>query len=201
MRSAGVSTTVWPGYVAAVASLVLSLLLLLAILVISITQVGSIVGQYMQELLRAELLKKANKTNPPNENLASKPKVVSVKADEVVSQSLPFNQIKVVLARKLADIPAPYVDQIHAAIKNINAPAEVKWIIWSSVYEQDALIERATYRFMLAIRRILIQGGVKESQIELQLQKSKLAPLGYEQGEISVYFGPLHVMTSSKVQP
>jgi hypothetical protein len=201
MKLAGVTASVWPGYVAAIASLVLSLLLLLAILVISITQVGSIVGQYMQELLRAELLHKANTTNFSNEKLPAKFKATGIKGHEITGPNAPLNQIKVVFTRKLADIPLPYIEQIHTTLKTINAPAEAKWIIWAAVDEKDALIERATYRFMLAIRRILIQQGIKESQIDMRLQKSKLAPVGYEQGEISVYFGPLQVVTSLKRQP
>lgn len=201
MKLAGVTASVWPGYVAAIASLVLSLLLLLAILVISITQVGSIVGQYMQELLRAELLHKASKTNISNEKLPSKFKTPSTKDHEATGGSTPLNQVKVVLTRKLSDIPPPYIDQIKSTIKTINVPTESKWVIWSSVYEQDSLNQRTTYRFMLAIRRILIQQGVKESQIEMRLEKSKVAPIGYEQGEIAVYFAPVHLITSSQGKP
>lgn len=45
------SISVWPGYVAAVASLLLSLLLLAGVLVVSMTQVGRVVGAYNQQLL------------------------------------------------------------------------------------------------------------------------------------------------------
>jgi Na+-transporting methylmalonyl-CoA/oxaloacetate decarboxylase gamma subunit len=52
MELAKNAPSVWPGYVAAVASLVLSLLLLLAILVFAMTQVGNIVSNYMQEVIK-----------------------------------------------------------------------------------------------------------------------------------------------------
>lgn len=49
------STSVWPGYVAAVASLLLSLLLLAGVLVVAISQVGRLVGSYNRQLL-AEII-------------------------------------------------------------------------------------------------------------------------------------------------
>lgn len=42
MKSSNDSLSVWPGYVAAIASLVLSMLLLLAVLVFAMTQVGGL---------------------------------------------------------------------------------------------------------------------------------------------------------------
>jgi hypothetical protein len=201
MKMTGMATSVWPGYVAAIASLVLSLLLLLAILVISITQVGSIVGQYMQELLRSELLSKTVTARSTGEKSSFNKIISNVKSDQNIEQNVPLNQIKVELTRKLDEIPPFYIDQIRAEIKSINASPGAKWIIWSYVYDQDALIERAAYRFMLSIRRILMQEGIGESQIEMRLQKSKLPPKGYEQGEISIYMGPLHIVTSVKGKP
>ena len=41
----------WPGYVAAVASLLLSLLLLAGVLVVAISQLGRVVGSYNRQLL------------------------------------------------------------------------------------------------------------------------------------------------------
>lgn len=55
MKTATSVPSVWPGYVAAIASLVLSLLLLLAILVFALTQVGHLVSAYMQNLMREAL--------------------------------------------------------------------------------------------------------------------------------------------------
>ena len=51
MKLSGDSASVWPGYVAAVASLLLSLLLLAGVLVVAISQVGRLVGSYNRQLL------------------------------------------------------------------------------------------------------------------------------------------------------
>lgn len=50
------STSVWPGYVAAVSSLVLSLLLLAGVLVVSISQAGRVVDAYNNQLITAVIL-------------------------------------------------------------------------------------------------------------------------------------------------
>ena len=49
------SISVWPGYVAAVASLVLSLLLLAGVLVVAITQIGRLVDGYNEQLMVAAI--------------------------------------------------------------------------------------------------------------------------------------------------
>ena len=50
-----VSISVWPGYVAAVSSLVLSLLLLAGVLVVAITQIGRLVEGYNDQLVVAAI--------------------------------------------------------------------------------------------------------------------------------------------------
>lgn len=55
------STSVWPGYVAAVASLLLSLLLLAGVLVVAISQIGRLVGSYNRQLL-AEIIEDERRT-------------------------------------------------------------------------------------------------------------------------------------------
>lgn len=69
MKLSGDSASVWPGYVAAVASLLLSLLLLAGVLVVAISQIGRVVGNYngvlMLELIedekRSTVLEELNK--------------------------------------------------------------------------------------------------------------------------------------------
>lgn len=55
MHQSKVSISVWPGYVAAVASLVLSLLLLAGVLVVAITQIGRLVDGYNDQLMVAAI--------------------------------------------------------------------------------------------------------------------------------------------------
>ena len=56
MELSSTSSSVWPGYVAAVSSLVLSLLLLAGVLVVSISQASRIVDAYNKKLIRSVIL-------------------------------------------------------------------------------------------------------------------------------------------------
>ena len=66
MKMASESTSVWPGYVAAVASLLLSLLLLAGVLVVAISQIGRVVGSYNRQLL-AEVIEDERRTEEIDE--------------------------------------------------------------------------------------------------------------------------------------
>ena len=56
MELSSTSSSVWPGYVAAVSSLVLSLLLLAGVLVVSISQASRIVDAYNKKLIKSLIL-------------------------------------------------------------------------------------------------------------------------------------------------
>ena len=56
MELSSTSSSVWPGYVAAVSSLVLSLLLLAGVLVVSISQASRIVDAYNNKLIKSVIL-------------------------------------------------------------------------------------------------------------------------------------------------
>jgi len=91
------SISVWPGYVAAVASLVMSLLLLAGVLVVAITQVGGMVDGYNQQLMVAaqederralemEALNAQGKWAPPEQKTAAvQQKVIARKPTPVLT--------------------------------------------------------------------------------------------------------------------
>ena len=196
--------SVWPGYVAAIASLVLSLLLLLAILVFALTQVGNLVSAYMQELLRDSL--KAEQTYPKSsakggsqsQRLPGPPPELS---QEAVGPGTPMRQLRLIFAAELADIPANQMGELVASIKQMQAPEDANWLIWSDVLSSDTVMERSAYRLMLVVRKALMTQGVSEKQIELQIKTTKTLPLRYSQGEIVIYVAPLHVKSTEKMLP
>lgn len=207
--------SVWPGYVAAIASLVLSLLLLLAILVFALTQVGNIVSAYMQEILRQSLLEEQAKPRVEGKLMQELPSLFRTRpqptskapeappepAQEAVSPDTPLRQIRLIFASDLSEIPAAQQAEVVASIKQIQAPADASWLIWSSVLATDTLMERSVYRLMLSVRKTLVAQGVPEKQIELQLKPTHVFPPRYQQGEIVIHVAPLHLRSPSKGQP
>lgn len=196
--------SVWPGYVAAIASLVLSLLLLLAILVFALTQVGNLVSAYMQELLRDSLkAEQANtKSSPkrvePTKSTSNPPLELQ---QESVAPGTPMRQLRLIFAPDLADIPVNQMAELVASIKQMQAPEDSNWLVSSNVLSADALMERSTYRLMLVVRKALMTQGVSEKRVELQLKTTKTVHPRYAQGEIIIYVAPLHLKSPEKVQP
>lgn len=198
--------SVWPGYVAAIASLVLSLLLLLAILVFALTQVGNLVSSFMQEILRATLVSERYKNNASAKSTQRVPPARAQSQDalqpsEMVAPGTPLRQLRLIFGAELADIPSAQLNEVNASIKQIQAPEDATWQIWANVLAGDAVMERTTYRLLLAVRKNLIAQGVSEKQIELQLKPSKTPPPYYQKGEIIVYVAPLHLRAPERGQP
>ncbi len=196
--------SVWPGYVAAIASLVLSLLLLLAILVFALTQVGNLVSAYMQELLRTSLQAEQphpkSIVRPMRPTIAAPPQPID-EPSEAVAPGTPMRQLRLIFASDVADIPTGQLAELVASIKQMQAPLETDWTIWSNVLPSEPVMERTAYRLMLIVRKALIAQGVPEKQIDLKLKPTKALPQRFSQGEIVIHVAPLHLMSSEKRLP
>jgi hypothetical protein len=202
--------SVWPGYVAAIASLVLSLLLLLAILVFALTQVGNLVSNYREAIMKAVLAaerfrtsdvaqpieKETTTLNP--QALARPPAPRPLKA---IGAESTLYQITLIFSAGLADIPEQEKLILESAIQKTPLGGESNWRIWSTTYVNDPVMERATFLLMLAARRTLVAQGISEKKIELQLSKSETAPANYLLGEIVVNVAPVPNKANTWRQP
>lgn len=210
MKLAKNATSVWPGYVAAIASLVLSLLLLLAILVFALTQVGNLVSTYREAIMKAVLaaerfrnseavqpIEKDTPTLTPRE-LARPPTPKPLKA---IRPDNILHQITLIFSAGVADIPEQEKLLLESAIQKTPMGAESNWRIYSTTYANDPLMERVTFLLMLTTRRTLVAQGISEKRIELQLNKSETAPANYLLGEIVVHVSPVTHKTNTWRQP
>jgi hypothetical protein len=200
MKLSNHAPSIWPGYVAAVASLVLSLLLLLAILVFAMTQVGSLVSAYMKEILRADpLLQEQAKSKPLpvaiERNLPPPPPPRPRVTEESVKPGVPLRQVRLVFGANVSDVPAAQRAEVVASIQQIQGAATGPWLIWASTLSGDEVMERTVYRLMLSVRKVLFEQGHPENQIELRLEKANTPPPGYGRGEVVVHVAPLNSST------
>ena len=204
MKFAQTAPSIWPGYVAAIASLVLSLLLLLAILSFALTQVGNIVTQYTQEILRNTLAAKPSQPiDPIKPSVNSTPARVRTTPGtaEPVARGTPLRQIKLIFGVNLSDIPASQLAEVISSIKQIQAPDDVAWRIWTTTLVSDSVMERSAYRLLLSARKRLIDQGVQEKRIELRIDKSSTPPPGYQLGEIIIHIAPVQFSAADGVRP
>lgn len=193
--------SVWPGYVASMASLVLSLLLLLAILTLALTQVGKLVQQYSAEQLRQALKEEAGEPNkskyPPVTPNVAVPEVKR-KPGDILVPGTPLRQIRLRIDPGLSDIPLPQQAQLLRAVADTGAQEGVKWRIWATVPAEDAVMEKNTYRLMLAVRELLIKARAHESDIDLRLSHDTHASDRNGNGVIVIHFAPMHLTAGDR---
>ncbi len=208
MRLANNAPSVWPGYVAAVASLVLSLLLLLAILVFALTQIGNLVSRFRAEILRG-LLQAESQTRPasPAPALAPTVRVAPVPPEPLANKAATNSakpaqrQIKLIFGNGLADIPASHRSVVANAIENAQHAKDLAWQIRATVLPHDPIMERATYQLMLSVRQALVAQAYYEKRISLHLDRSYEAPPGYSLGEVVIYLLPVETKANDGGTP
>lgn len=194
------TAAIWPGYVAAIASLVLSLLLLLAILVFAMTQVSNIVASYTEQLMRAVLDEEARKVVPEPTPLPTPVKTVKPKASLPSPEQTP-NQVRFVFEADLASIPTAQANDVFNAITNLHAPSNVRWLISATTPPDDDVAERATYRLMLALRRTLVEAKIPEQMIDMRIDHSTTAPRNLKKGAIAINVAPVKEPTQDRQKP
>jgi hypothetical protein len=209
MRLTKNAPSVWPGYVAAIASLVLSLLLLLAILVFALTQVGNLVSNYREAIMKTVLAAERFRTSDMDQRM---PEVsTSPKRQEITRPPEPkglkpvaennSHQITLIFSEGLADIPEQDKVRLESAIQQTHTGDESHWRIWATSYANDPLMERATFLLMVAARRTLVAQGISEKKIDLEILKSETTPANYSAGEIIVNVAPASLKANTWRHP
>jgi hypothetical protein len=171
--------SVWPGYVAAVASLVLSLLLLSGVMVFAITQVGQLVGAYNEDLMLAvvedearalEIEKLRAQSRSAEEALARR----SRDQEAVVPVSKPLKSqtdLELERLRRLQE----QIDQREQDIARLNqelARVQSELRLMASVQQN---IRTQTYRFVFGQGMTGLNDAVM-SQFMQQIQDDKINP-------------------------
>ncbi len=214
MSSESGSVSVWPGYVAAVSCLVLSLLLLAAIVVSLITQLGTLAAAHNETLRQAALKRyespgeeaaQASQSSPaelsagaaparaptvlkrPGESAAASVELPRQGAQPLVRSA---GELRLVFDASLADIPASQFKDLAAALDQIDAPPGGRWQIWAAAPEADALASRTTFKLMLAVRSYMVKAGIAESLMDLRLVPPNAAPERARRGEIVIHVVP-----------
>lgn len=205
--------SVWPGYVAAVASLVLSLLLLLAILVFAMGQVGNMVARYKPQILRETLQDEIGP--PPAAPVAG---AVRASGQEPASAPAPapaapapqtakagvhkaLQEIRLVFEAGVSELAGQDLEEFRQAFEQLRRTGDSAWLITASVYEGDSVNEKNTFRLMLQIRKALTDAGLEPLRVSLRLRKTADMPPGRERGEIAVVIRPFLASEAQEVKP
>lgn len=193
-------TDPWPGFVAVISGLVASLMLLMAILVLLLTQLGTISGNYAEAVL-AELLRQAKE----REEIASLEKIrgtgtgtklggALIGVSPVPPDPVPkISEIVLIFADKVNDIPPEQRPAIAQGLRELSASGDSRWAILAFAPEADAVLRRSTFRLMVSVRNFLASEGVAESRVELRMEPQPVSQEPVPMGSIVVRIVPLRV--------
>lgn len=147
----------WPGYVAAVACLVLSLLLISAVMAITIMQLGVSVGQMMDAKEAAAMVaaSKPLQTSPP----LDLPAPVKLK-QPTLELSFPKD------AWRLDDAART---QLRAEVEKLTRQGVKGWTLTLPTHTNDSLKRRAAYLQLMAVRNVMLEAGVAGDQIDIRM--------------------------------
>lgn len=198
-------TDPWPGFVAVISGLVASLMLLMAILVLLLTQLGTISSNYADRVL-AELLRQAEE----REAIAALEKIrgtgTGTKLGGAVSavSAVPtdpgpkISEIVLIFADKVNDIPEDQRPAISQGLRDLGAAADSRWAILAFAPESDAVLRRSTFRLMVAVRNFVSSQGIAESRVEMRMEPQPVSAEPAPAGSIVVRIVPLRVDASRR---
>lgn len=195
-------TDPWPGFVAVISGLVASLMLLMAILVLLLTQLGTISGNYAEAVL-AELLRQAKE----REEIAALEKIrgtgtgtgtklggALVGVSPVPTDPVPkISEIVLIFADKVNDISQEQRPVIAQGLRELSASADSRWAILAFAPESDTVLRRSTFRLMVSVRNFLASEGIAESRVELRMEPQPVSNESAPAGSIVVRIVPLRI--------
>lgn len=145
----------WPGYVAAVASLVQALLLLSAVLAMAVFEMGILIGQQMDA--KAALAMTIEKLSDTTANRAAMQK------DDAEA---PLN---VTFSDSVWQLSESEAAQVSSELHHLQRQAVTRWRVWLATQTDDPRKRRLGFLRVMALRNALIKSGVAADKIDVQL--------------------------------
>jgi hypothetical protein len=197
------TTNPWPGFVAVISGLVASLMLLLAVLVLLFTQLGTLAANFAEKLL-ADALRRAEEREAITalEKMRGSGKGTKLGgalggASPVPTDPSPrISELVLIFGDKVNDIPVEQKAAIAQVLRDLGASPDARWSILAGAPESDAVLRRSTFRLMLAVRNFVTGQGISESRIELRLTSTPVSQDQAPEGGIVVRVVPSRVDAS-----
>ena len=183
------SVNVWPGYVAAISCLVLSLLLLSSIVVVMISQLGQYAQRYNETLVQKAIANKKHRITLSDSQTQAGPNL----GQAAEQNSQPQIQLRLIFASDLIDIPLQQQTEVANSLHKLDSSSNSRWQIWAFVSASDALARHSTFRLMVAVRSFMVSQGISEGHIQLKLWSGDDPVRKVKAGEIAIYLAPLKV--------
>lgn len=200
MSKPQVKMNAWPGFVAAVSGLVASLMLLLSILVLLVTQLGTLASNYAEQWL-AERLRQAAEREAVEALEKIRGTGVGTGLGGAETGLSPFptdprpqiSEVVLIFGADANDIAEEKRQAIADALRDLAAAPQARWSIVASAPESDRVARRSTFRLMVVARNFVVSQGIAESRIEMRLEDGPVATGPAPEGSIIVRIVPSRI--------
>jgi hypothetical protein len=152
----------WPGYVAAMASLVQSLLLLAVILAYAIYEMGLLAGKRVDQAVALAMADESVQPVPIDEDTKKNPAKLVQKLKTMGSSEFEF-------PHNIWQLDEGSSSKVRAEVKKRVGQRASTWLIWVETDTDHAFKRRLAYLRIMVVRNELIRAGIQASQIETRI--------------------------------
>lgn len=189
----GGKINIWPGYVASIASLLLSILLLIGVLTIAMSQVDALVTNKMDVITKMVedekvVVNKSEKKTVVVEPAIVKPqqqiepKIVEVKKENKIVKKV-IESMRIVVEDGVFSLEGNQVNELSKNIKEINRQSGVTWQLFACRINNSSTSTQDSFNLMFQVRDLLKKNGVNLENITTQINDCTNVK-GIRQGEI-----------------
>lgn len=157
----------WPGYVAAMASLVQSLLLLTVILAFAIYQMSVLAGKRVDQAVSIVMAEQ--------------------EVEPLVQERLRIRGVDIFFSTEIWQIDEISRKRIRQEFLN-QKTSSGKWLLWVGTDTEDSMKRRSAYLRLMVLRNELMSLGVAGTHIETRILSQ---PEGSDRGGQTVHLVPL----------
>lgn len=191
-------TNIWPGYVASIASLLLSILLLIGVLVIAMSQVDALVTNRLDVITKMvdeeKIVVKQVSEKPVVTQIIKPQQVNEIKAVEPKVENKPVKKvlesIRIVVESGVFSLEGNQLNEIGKTIKEANKQSGVTWELLSCRINNSTTSTQDSFSLMFQVRDLLKKNGVDLETVSTQIQDCSQLKKGVGQGEILIELIP-----------
>ncbi|WP_397392087.1 hypothetical protein [Polynucleobacter sp.] len=166
--SSGEDSSVWQGYVAAVASLAQAMLFLMAVLVIALMQVSAEIDMSSNALMKKS---KGEKPPAPAASKAAAPKKAEGALTQTKLAGEPSALYKLIFSEKIVALSREESADLRRLIEERQGGLKGGlWDIFAITDIADSEAKRLAYLRVVEVRNLLIQRGIPASSIQTSLK-------------------------------
>lgn len=152
----------WPGYVAAMASLVQSLLLLAVILAYAIYEMGLLAGKRVDQAVALAMADESVQPVPLDEDTKRDPAKLVQKLKTMGTSEFEF-------PLNIWQLDDESSAQVRTEVKKRMRQHPGAWLIWVETDTDHAFKRRLAYLRIMVVRNELIRAGIQAPQIETRI--------------------------------